>query len=106
MIDIVWTLQKKIQFPIQKPDNKNALDVKRMTEQEMLEIALQNSLSNTEEHTLAKGESDHLKNSQSEPEKGKGKEVIGNPNSVDNTEEKNISFRFAFRKNIFNKYSY
>lgn len=91
-------ITKKNPVPIQKPDNKNALDVKRMTEQEMLEIALQNSLSNTEELTLAKGESDHLKNSQSEPEKGKGKEVIGNPNSVDNTEEENISLDSPFAK--------
>lgn len=57
-----------------KPEKPKAVDVDRLTEQEMLDLALQNSLAN-EHHGLKEHDPDDLTKSFEGSGKGKGKEV-------------------------------
>ena len=66
---------KKNPVAKRKPEKPKALDVDRLTEDEMLDLALQNSLANSETTGPKEHDPDDLTKSFGEVSKGKGKEV-------------------------------
>lgn len=66
---------KKNPVARRKPEKPKALDVDRLTEEEMLELALQNSLANGETTGPKEHDPDDLTKSFGDVSKGKGKEI-------------------------------
>jgi len=66
---------KKNPVAKRKPEKPKALDVDRLTEDEMLDLALQNSLANGETTGPKEHDPDDLTKSSGDVSKGKGKEV-------------------------------
>ncbi|POS86364.1 hypothetical protein EPUL_000568 [Erysiphe pulchra] len=91
-------ITKKNPIASQKSENSGTLDIERMTEQEMLDIALQNSLSNSAEHDQPNTGPDSLVKINNDFEKGKGKEVLGNSYNVDSAAQEVISLDSTFAK--------
>lgn len=91
-------ITKKNPIISRKSENLNTLDVERMTEQEMLDIALQKSLSNSAEHARENGGPDSMMIINSDFEKGKGKEILGNSDEVDTTAQVDRSSDSTFAK--------
>lgn len=71
---------KKNPVAKRKPEKPKSVDVDRLTEEEMLDLALQNSLANSEAHGPKEHDPDDLTKSVGDMSQGKGKEVeVGNP---------------------------
>jgi len=66
---------KKNPVAKRKPEKPKSIDVDRLTEEEMLDLALQNSLANTEAAGPKEHDPDDLTKSFGDMSKGKGKEV-------------------------------
>lgn len=66
---------KKNPVAKRKPEKAKSIDVDRLTEEEMLDMALQNSLANTASPGPKEHDPDDLTKSFGDPGKGKGKEV-------------------------------
>ncbi|RKF64115.1 UBX domain-containing protein 5 [Erysiphe neolycopersici] len=91
-------ITKKNPITSRKSENSNTLDVEQMTDQQMLDIALQNSLLNSAEYDQPIGGPDNLMKIHSDFEKGKGKEILENSDDVDTIVPKVISSGSAFAK--------
>ncbi|KAI1001349.1 hypothetical protein K3495_g6849 [Podosphaera aphanis] len=76
---------KKNPVANRKPEITESINVDRLTEEEMLELALQNSLSNCAESENKGYHPDHLTKDEVDMVKGKGKEIERNPIDDDQT---------------------
>ncbi|RDW73942.1 hypothetical protein BP5796_07384 [Coleophoma crateriformis] len=74
-----YSLDPKKKNPVakRKAEKAKALDVDRLTEEEMLELALQNSLASGSASGVKEADPDDLTKSTGDASKGKGKEVEG-----------------------------
>lgn len=90
-------MTKKNPVATRKPENSRLIDVDRLTEQEMLDIALQNSLSNGTATEKLESDPDDLTRSSSDTNKGKGKEITEESIEADpkTQEESNTNSAFA-----------
>jgi hypothetical protein len=79
-------LRKKNPVAKRKPEKAKSIDVDRLTEEEMLQLAVQNSLKNGEPVGPKEDDPDDLTKSFGDVSKGKGKEVDREPS---NTEPEN-----------------
>jgi len=74
---------KKNPVAKRKPDKPKSIDVDRLTEEEMLDLALQNSLANNGAVGPKEDDPDDLTKSFGDVSKGKGKQVEEEPNEVE-----------------------